>query len=91
MRFNHFRPDPNGRAIYTVRYTFRPYFYVQSLDHDLRFGHKPGANGKLGTVRMPQQFSIVREYLFEGSQNKDDEARRGDPARQANEPVFGSL
>lgn len=83
------RPEPQpdgGPAVYTVRYTYRPYWYVQSMSHDARVARRRAPDGSVQLVRMPQAFSVVREFIFEGSSQHDDLAVRAEPGRQAPPP-----
>lgn len=83
--------DPmTGRpAILTVRYLYRPYFYISHLEHEIRIGQERDDQGKLQTVRMQQCASVIREYVHEGSAQRDAQAKTNEPARQAAPPQEG--
>jgi len=51
--------------VYAVRYLYRPFFYVDSLIHDLRIVQQEDpVTGQRRTVRMPQTAKIAREYVY---------------------------
>ncbi len=83
-------PLTGAAALYTVRYTYRPYFYVDRMIKELRVAQERGADGVVKAVRMPQAVMVQREYIFEASQPNDPQALGGDPARQAKGPEEGS-
>ncbi len=89
-----FDAERNKGIIFACRFTYRPYFYVSRVIHQVRVAQVDTALERI-TMRMPQQFLLSREYVFEKSDN-DDEAQpdSGDPqekARQVRGPRSGSF
>ncbi len=87
------RPDGRGEVC-SVRYLYRPYWYVAYMHHDLRLVTQD-AMAPDGTtsrvVAVYQACSIVREYFFKTVDN-DPEAPNPRSPRQADppdEPEFG--
>ena len=79
-----YNPDLNVGNIYSIRYLYRPYFYVDNVMHQTRsITVDTGLETK--NVRGPQEFSLVREKVFEKEQ-KDDEAPDPNSARQVKGP-----
>lgn len=59
------KQPPDG-AICSVRYTYRPFWYVSDLGHEIRIVRAIAPeSGQHTTVRMPIQARLVREYLFQ--------------------------
>jgi len=57
-------------AVCSVRYTYRPFWYVGTIQHELRFGQvQDGFDRK--AVRAPQMASLHREFV---AQSTDQEA-----------------
>lgn len=55
-------------TIYSIRYTYRPYWYVDRMVHQVRVAQvDTGLERKL--LRMPQSFVLQREYVFEKEEN----------------------
>jgi hypothetical protein len=77
-------------VIYSVRYTYRPYFYVQRIMHQVRVSQQDVGDERR-VVRMPQEFIIQREYVAEKALN-DPQALDKSPeelARQHKAPREG--
>ena len=77
-------------VIYSVRYTYRPYFYVDRMIHQIRIAQVNVGRGR-AVVRMPQSMSVIREYVFEAESN-DRKAPNPDSPRQvpsAGNDIFG--
>lgn len=79
-RLNHAPPvDPvnNKGCVYSIRYTYRPYYYVSNLPHEIRVAQIVDPQSGDRTVeRMPQTVVLQREYNFlsQGSENPQDSA-----------------
>ncbi len=84
---------PSGRGeVCSVRYLYRPYWYVDSMHHDLRIATEDKLNEDGTTtsvLAVYQACSVVREYWFD-SEDNDPEApvgrRQQSPPK---EPQFG--
>jgi hypothetical protein len=75
----------------SIRYTYRPFWYVKSLIHEVRVSQaEHPVTGERMVQRMPQAVQLQREYVFE--KNERDELAP-DKARQVKPPEgprFGS-
>jgi hypothetical protein len=76
-------PDEgSGKAVISVRYRYRPFWYIARYQHEIRVSQEP-LDDQRELVRGPQQCILNREYLFLDSQNlgpdhsSADEIRRG--------------
>lgn len=50
-------------AVCSVRYSYRPYWYVGALMHELRVAQIQGEGEERTLTRMPQAFLLHREYV----------------------------
>lgn len=50
--------------VYSIRFTYRPYWYVSRLLHQIRIAQVQTEAGRI-VQRFPQQFALQREYIFE--------------------------
>jgi hypothetical protein len=86
------RVDPEtGGIVCAVRYTYRPFWYVSRLMHQIRFAQVPNViEGSRPIVRMPHAAQLVREYAFRIA---DNDVQADDPTdpRQAPSPRDGSF
>lgn len=84
-------PDTGHGRLCSVRYTYRPYWYVSQLVHEVRVStvQDPDSNG-LVTVRMPQSAILQREYVFEKTERDAQATDPSDP-RQVTEPYNGGF
>ena len=80
-------PNTGKGVVYSVRYLYRPFFYVSNLLHELRLAqHEDPIKGK-STIELPQSAIIVREYVYHTKQ-KDSEK----PSKEsANAPADGGF
>ncbi len=69
--------------VLSLRYTYRPYFYVKDLVHDIRVVAAEDENGNQVTRRMFQTGILLREFFYEGSAKADAEAKNIDDLRVA--------
>ena len=78
-------PDAGTGGVCSIRYHYRPYWYVKSMPHEIRVTQlEDPATGRRRTVRAPQQVVLQREYIFENQAN-DKEAKENQNQR----PVEG--
>ncbi len=87
------RPKFNLEAekgqICSVRYQYRPYWYVSRLMHEIRVSAATAADGGLFMDRANQAALIQREHVFE-SAGGDDSMVASDP-RQPRQPADGGF
>lgn len=84
-------PETRDGKVYSIRYTYRPYYYISDLVHEVRVTQIENINGQREVVRMPQTAIIKREISFENEQ-ADDQAFVPNSPRQIkkpSEPDFG--
>lgn len=83
-------PKTNKGITYSVRYTYRPFFYLSRMIHEIRVAQvQDNTTGNRTTMRMPQTALLQREYSFmsETSEARKDAAS----ARQQRAPASGSF
>lgn len=66
------QPNTNKGRVYSVRYTYRPYWLVSHLSHEIRVVQGQDAYGNQTTKRMPQAASLQREYVHRDQSNAPD-------------------
>jgi hypothetical protein len=71
-------------SIYAIRFTYRPYWYVKSLMHQVRVAQVETVLAR-EIKRFPQQWLMQREYIFE-KENKDELAPDSESPRQVKGP-----
>lgn len=82
-------PDTNAGVICSVRFTYRPYWYVNTLPHEVRVAQVEDEYFERRLQRMPKQAVLQREYHYEKAQR---DAQAKDPEkRQHPEPSSGSF
>jgi hypothetical protein len=54
---------PDRGEVCSIRYLYRPYWYVGTLMHELRVSQVTNNKGVRGVERMPQQVLLHREYM----------------------------
>lgn len=74
-------PDTGQGVVCSIRYLYRPFWYVDSFVHEIRVAQIVDLNGVRTTKRMPQQIVLKREYFFRNEQ-KDEEAKDATSLRQ---------
>jgi hypothetical protein len=62
-------------TIYSIRFMYRPYWYVKNLQHQVRVAQVETPDGRK-VKRWPQQWSMQRERIFE---NKEKDELTEDP------------
>jgi len=78
-------PDTGGsnKAVISVRYLYRPFWYVARMQHEIRVSQSDEETGTRELIRNPQQCVLNREYLFLNAQNEGDVFQSADEARRA--------
>lgn len=79
-------PKTNKGTVCTAWYLYRPFWYVDRLNHEVRI-----ARDAESTRRAPYALVAVREYVFKGSEQQDPEAKDPTSLRQAMAPESGSF
>lgn len=70
-------------VVYSIRYTYRPFFYVDRMLNEVRVAQVDTDEGRI-VMRMPQSLILQREYVFEKEEN-DERAPNPDSPRQVKE------
>lgn len=89
QRRPRFDPKTNRGTMYSIRYRYTPFWYVDRLLHEVRVTRVPNwETQKHELVRMPHAVLLKREFLFE-----NEERVRNTPgdARDTKAPRTGSL
>jgi hypothetical protein len=86
-RWPGYQLDVGRGTLYTVRYQYRPYFYVSRLMHEIRVAQIDSYDGRK-LVRMPQQALLNREYTF-SNESADSKAKDANSLRQTPSPEDG--
>jgi hypothetical protein len=74
-------PESGKGIIFSIRYVYRPYWYVQRLVHEIRMIQQENfATGERKVVQAPQSAIIVREHFFESEANSESRAAAEKPA-----------
>lgn len=77
-------------AVCSVRYTYRPYWYVGSIPHELRFGQvQEGFERK--AVRAPQMCVLHREYVAQNTEQESAVATTSEELRKVMAPMYGGF
>ncbi len=79
----------NKGTIFSVRYEYRPYFYVTRMMHETRVAQVDTPLERK-VLRMPQAFLLTREFSFE-KEDKDEFAEDASSARQVKGPRDGAF
>jgi len=84
-------PSTNKGRIYSIRYLYRPHWYVGTMSHQIRVAAVDNLlTGVRESIRMPQAMVLHREHVFLKEQN-DPDAPQTDPSRQEMGPAVGSF
>lgn len=68
-------PETGKGVIYSIRYVYRPHWYVQRLVHEIRIVQQENPfTGQRFTKQAPQSAIVQREYVFE-AEAADRESR----------------
>jgi hypothetical protein len=79
---------PAAGTVCSVRYSYRPFWYVNRMIHEVRVAQTEDEYGNRELTRMQQQAQLQREYWFEKEQ-RDAEAPPS--PRQKQGPAEGSF
>lgn len=83
-------PESGNPAVISIRYRYRPYWYVARMLHEIRVSQLGNPiTGERKLVRMQQQVMLNREYLYLNEQN--DPNVDGTAVRQAAAPADGGF
>lgn len=85
---------PGKGMVCTIRYRYRPYWYVKSIVHEVRVTQLTDMLGERKLHRMPYALVLQREYLFENSgQDPNDPTPQNSPEslRQVMAPPSGGF
>lgn len=82
--------DGSGSGIVcSVRYSYRPYYYVQQIVHEVRVSKDVNPyTGEESLIRMPYEILLRREYAFE---NEERVAREKSSDRDVPSPRSGGF
>jgi hypothetical protein len=81
-------PETGKGRIYSVRYRYRPHWYIKSLGHEIRTVNVDDPiSGERRAEKMPQNCIVQREFIFL-NQEKDESAS---DARQTRSPAEGGF
>ena len=95
-RLPKFIAEENRGTVYSIRYTYHPYWYIVHLPHEIRVGssEEDFLNGTKQVTKMPQFAVIQREFFFENQDNDELAVADSNKARQVRPPKetldFGS-
>jgi hypothetical protein len=81
---------PGAGTVCSVRYSYRPFWYVERMIHEVRVAQVEDDYGNRNLIRMPQQASLKREAWFEKEQ-RDSEAPNPTSPRQKQGPSDGGF
>lgn len=82
-------PVNNRGAVYTIRYRYIPFWYVNNIVHEVRVGRRyDHVNEREEVVRLPYAVQLQREFMFE---NEDRKLRGDNDARDLKAPRSGSF
>jgi hypothetical protein len=74
----------------SIRYRYRPYWYVDHLLHEIRVARAEDATGERVAFRMPYSAMLSRERFFE-NEEKDDKSALPNSLRQVAGPASGGF
>ena len=80
-----YNPQLNSGDTCSIRYTYRPYYYVKELVHEVRVGVVEALDGSSAIVRLPQSAILQRENVFEDESRNEAQAKHPS-AREAQSP-----
>ena len=82
---------PEVGAVFSIRYRYRPYWYLSSFGHEIRTANVDNPMTTERTVvRMPIQASLKREWLFK-NEEQDSESKNPNSPRQESSPDDGGF
>lgn len=79
-------------VIYAVRYTYRPFYYVENMLHEIRLARTVNAEtGEIELERLPFQLRLQREYAFDAAQREKEKEDKDSAASGGRVPRRGSF
>lgn len=82
--------DLSRGDVFTVVYHYRPYYYINRLQHEIRIGNVLNTiTGERLSYRMGQSATITREYIFENQVNDVDKPSTDLRAARIPDNTFG--
>ena len=84
-------PDTGKGVVYSIRYTYAPFYYIRDMIHEIRHTQTDTIEGRV-TIRMPQTVVATREYVFQNEQNDEQSVTPSSPRQimQSESGNFGS-
>lgn len=83
-------PQTGKGLVCSVRYLYRPYWYVKSLIHEVRVSQAENSvTGVREVNRMPQAIQLQREYVFEKNERDDLAPEQDRQVKPPAGPRFG--
>ena len=83
-------PETNKGRVFSVRFLHRPYWYVRQLIHEIRVTQfENPVTGERKIHKMPQAAVLVREQVFEKSENNEESSVTN--PREVKGPESGSF
>lgn len=84
-------PETGKGIIYTIRYIYRPFWYIKYMIHEIRVAQAESPlTGERLLEKMPQTVMLQREYVFL-NEEKDELAPDASSARQQRSPSDGGF
>jgi len=81
--------DQKKGTVYSIRYMYRPYWYVKDMQYQVRLAQVETPDGRVAK-RWPQEWTMTREFIFE-KEEKDKLAPDPDSPRQVMGPADGAF
>lgn len=82
-------PETQKGRVYSIRYTYRPFFYLREMIHEIRVTQTNNPiTGEREVTRMPQSAILNREYIYH---NEENDSAAAESARQQLGPSNGSF
>lgn len=77
-------------AVCSIRYTYRPYWYVGAIPHELRFGQVQDGFER-HPVRAPQMAVLHREYVAQNTEQEAKVSSTSEELRKVTAPMYGGF
>lgn len=77
-------------AVCSIRYTYRPYWYVGAIPHELRFGQVQEGFER-HPVRAPQMCVLHREYVPQNTEQEAATPTTSEELRKVMAPMYGGF
>ncbi len=82
-----YNPVQGHGGVYSIRYLLRPYFYILSVEHEVRISTTIDEFGEKKQTRFPQYLKCIREVWF---RNEDNTQQKND-VREGFAPNSGNF